>query len=117
MSGTTDLIDFPLLINLTNVELKDTLNSGHVAQSDGGDIRFTSADGITQLDHELEVYDPTTGTLVAWVRVPVLDHDNDTVVYLYYGNSSAADQWNPAGVWDASFEGVWHLTSPGGRSR
>ena len=109
VSGTTDLLDFPLLINLTSVELKDTLNSGHVAQSDGGDIRFTSADGITQLDHELEVYDPTTGALVAWVRVPVLDQDNDTVVYLYYGNTSAADQSNQAGVWDSSFEGVWHL--------
>ena len=32
-----------------------------------------------------------------------------TVLYVYYGNPGAANQQNPAGVWDANYEAVWHL--------
>jgi hypothetical protein len=31
------------------------------------------------------------------------------VLYIYYGNAAAANQQNPAGVWDSSYKGVWHL--------
>ena len=109
VSGTSDLVNFPLLVSLTDVALKDTVHAGHVGQADGGDILFTASDGSTKLQHEIESYDPTTGKLVAWVRVPTLEHDVDTDLYLYYGNGSAADQWNLAGVWDLTFTGVWHL--------
>ena len=90
VSGSADLTDFPLLITLTDVDLKDAAHAGHVGQADGGDLLFTSADGTTQLDHEIESYDPATGTLVAWVKVPTLSPATDTVLYLYYGNAAAA---------------------------
>ena len=98
-----------MLISVTDLDLRDTANSGHVGQADGGDFVFTSADGSTKLDHEIESYDPATGKLVAWVRVPTLDYDDDTALYVYYGNAGVADQWNPTGVWDTNFAGVWHL--------
>jgi len=87
---------------------------------DGFDIIFKAEDDATCggaglapciLDHEIEEYDETTDNrLVAWVRIPVLDFDNNTTIYLYYGNAAvtAATQ-NPTGVWDSNYVGVWHL--------
>jgi hypothetical protein len=83
-----------------------------VAQTDGGDIIFTAGDGVTKLDHEIEKYDETTGELVAWVEVNSLSGTNNTDIYIYYGNTSLAEgenQWNPLGVWDSNYVGVWHL--------
>src|SRR5438309_2614573 len=68
------------------------------------------------LDHEIESYDPSTGTLVAWVRIPVLQTQKasntyNTKIYIYYGNSNITlPTENPTpGVWDANYNAVWHL--------
>ena len=57
------------------------------------------------------------GELLAWVKVPKLyatdsDPDNDTIIYMYYGNSCVdTDPQNATGVWDTAngWQGVWHL--------
>ncbi len=108
VSGTSNHTDFPILVNFTDVDFKDTINSGHVGRADGGDILFTSDDGQTQLDHEIEKYDPTTGELVAWVRIPDLNYHIDTPIFVYYGNTASATQV-PTGVWDSNYSGVYHL--------
>ena len=104
-----DQTNFPVLINTTDANWKSTGNGGHVGQTDGGDLVFTAADGVTQLDHELEKYDATTGEVVAWVRVPTLSSSSDTTICLYYGNAGTTDKWNPRGVWDTNYKAVWHL--------
>ncbi|MGD8382736.1 MAG: DUF2341 domain-containing protein, partial [Syntrophobacterales bacterium] len=111
-----NLTNFPVLINTTDLNWRDNSNSGHVVQTDGGDILFTAGDGVTKLDHEIEKYDPSTGELVAWVEVPSLSASADTGLYIYYGNSSLAEsdnQWNTMGTWDEggsdNYKGVWHL--------
>ena len=110
----TDQLYFPVLINRTDTNWKDTGHSGHVGQADGGDFVFTSSDGITKLSHEIESYDNVNGILIAWVNVPTLATASDTVLYLYYGYAAAADQWNITGTWNSSYKGVWHL--PNGTS-
>ena len=75
---------------------------------------FTAGDGATKLNHELESYGATTGSVNAWVQVPTLSATADTVIYLYYGNASAADQQNKTGVWDPNYKGVWHLSEASG---
>ncbi len=114
VSGSTDLSYFPVLINTTDLDWRDIINLGNVAQADGGDILFTSSDGTTKLDHEIESYDNTSGALVAWVEVPILGATADTVLYIYYGNGAGAlAEWNINGTWDEggsnNFRGVWHL--------
>ena len=104
-----DQTNFPVLISTTDANWKSTGNGGHVGQADGGDFVFTAADGVTQLDHELEKYDATTGEVVAWVRIPSLSSSTDTTICLYYGNAGTTDKWNPQGVWSANFRSVWHL--------
>jgi len=108
VAGSSDLTDYPMLVSITDT---DVLAS---AQADADDILFTSADGLTQLDHEIESYDSGTGALVAWVRIPTLDFDNDTVIYMYYGNAVASNQQNATGVWDSNYAAVWHMNQASG---
>ncbi|MBN1674645.1 MAG: DUF2341 domain-containing protein, partial [Kiritimatiellae bacterium] len=111
VSGTENLVDFPVLISLADPALATTANGGYVQHASGYDIMFTAADGTTQLDHEVEKHELTTGELVAWVRIPVLDCDGDTLIYMYWGNGAiSSPRENPTGVWDANYVGVWHMT-------
>lgn len=109
VAGSADLTDFPVLISMTSNDLKDTGNSGHVGQTDGGDILFTNAAG-TKLNHEIERYVNTTGELVAWVEVSTLDYDNNTELYIYYGYAGATDQWSVSATWDGTnYAAVFHM--------
>jgi len=99
----TDQSNFPVLISLTDSDLQTH------ARNDGHDIFFTDSTGTTKIPYERELYTAGSGTLAAWVRVATLSHSTDTVIYMYYGNSKAADQQNSAGeTWDVNFKSVWH---------
>jgi len=111
VAGGASLASFPILISRTDADLRVTGSGGHMGQSDGGDILFTLVDAVTKIDHEIESYTASTGALVAWVEIPALSAASNTQIYIYYGNASAADQWNPAGTWEGSFVAVWHLGS------
>ncbi len=111
VTGTTALTNYPLLVSVTDSELLK------YAQTDADDIMFTAADGITKLDHEIESYSSSTGTLVVWVEIPSLSAVTDTSIYMYYGNANATSQQNASGVWGSAYKGVWHLgESSGARS-
>ena len=103
-----DLTNFPLLVAITDSDLSSK------AQSDGDDILFTSDDGVTKFNHEIESYDDSTGHLVAWVKIPSLSSLTDTVIYMYYGNPGASSQENPTGVWDSNYVMVQHLEETSG---
>ncbi|HUK38822.1 MAG TPA: DUF2341 domain-containing protein, partial [Methanomicrobiales archaeon] len=103
---TADQSSFPVLVTLTS----DPDLTAH-ARTDGNDIVFTGSDGVTKLNHEIENY--TAGSLVAWVNVPALSSSTDTVLYLYYGNTTSPPQQNRNAVWDANFKAVWHLGEVG----
>jgi hypothetical protein len=114
VSGASTLSSFPMLFSVTDNDLKYTGSGGKVGKADGTDILFTSSDGTTKLDHEIEKYASTTGETITWVEIPSLSPSTDTIIYIYYGNSGASDQQNAAGVWDSNYQGVWHL--PNGSS-
>ncbi|MFQ5908655.1 MAG: DUF2341 domain-containing protein [Thermoplasmata archaeon] len=101
---SADLTDFPVLIDLTS-----DADLAANAQSDGDDILFTSSDAASKLNHEIERFDGTTGELVTWVNVTSLSSVSDTVLYMYYGNSTVGSQQNVAGTWGSGYKGVWHL--------
>lgn len=90
------LQDFPVLVHVADPDL---------ANAHGTDFTFT--DGAQVLPYERVAFAGTD--LVAWVGVPALSPTADTVLYLYYGDPAAADGQDPTHVWDAHFEGVWHL--------
>jgi RHS repeat-associated protein len=112
----TDQSNFPFLFNTTDPLLATTANGGHVINPNGYDIVFTSDPaGQNKLDYEMEEYDPVHGQVIAWVRIPTLSHTTDTIIYLFYGNSSITTlQQNPTGVWDSNYQAVYHLANVSG---
>lgn len=100
--SNTDQTDFPLLISLAS----DSDLSAD-AQTDGDDIFFTDSNGA-KIPHEIERYVSGTGELKAWVKVPTLSASTDTVLYMYYGNSTTTSQQNKTSVWSA-FRSVFHM--------
>jgi hypothetical protein len=97
-----NLDNFPVLISITDSDLAAD------AQNNGDDITFTDNEG-NQLNHEIEYFDGSNGTLVAWVRILHLYNNENVSIYMYYGNLSAPNQENPTGVWDDNYVAVWHM--------
>src|SRR6266481_6222426 len=110
----TDQSNFPLLISGTYSYLATVANGGNVQNSNGYDVIFTSDPGCaTKLNHEVESYNPTSGAVNYWVRVPTVSHSIDTPIYMCYGNASiSTSQENKNGVWDSSFLNVLHFANP-----
>ncbi len=109
----TDQVNFPVLISGTYPDLANTANGGKVTNANGYDIIFTSdANGTNKLNFERESYSAATGQVSFWVQVPNLSHTTDTVIYVFYGNSSVTtDQSNKNATWGGGYAGVWHLAS------
>jgi hypothetical protein len=63
-----NLVNFPVLVITTMDASK--------IQNDGDDIVFTDNDGI-KLNHEIELYDSSTGKLIAWVNITRLSSTTD----------------------------------------
>jgi len=105
-----DYTDFPVLVSLSGL-------SGILAN--GADIRFTGADGVTELPREIESY--AGGVLVAWVKTTLTktaSDSSDDVIYMYYGNAGATEpaagsMYGSQAVWSNGYAGVWHLDDPG----
>jgi len=100
--AASNLENFPVLIEVIDSNLTNR------AQSDGDDIIFIDTNNKT-LNHEIELYDSNSGHLVAWVNMPLLSSTEDTVFYMYYGNSEAKNKQNSSAVWDSNFVMVQHL--------
>jgi gliding motility-associated-like protein len=111
VAGAVSHIDFPVLINHIDADIRSTGNGGGVENVNGYDIRFTASDGITLLDHQLEDYDPATGSITSWVRIPSLSTSANTIVIMYYGNSVVSINSSVPTVWDNNYKGVWHLNN------
>ena len=110
--GTADSTNFTMLFKGTYSFLRTVANGGSVTNASGYDITFTSdAAGANFLNWELESYDPVTGTVIFWIRIPTLSHTADTVIYMWYGNSLITGfQGGPLGAaYDANYHLVYHL--------
>ncbi|MHA1977688.1 MAG: DUF2341 domain-containing protein [Candidatus Hodarchaeales archaeon] len=97
-----DLTNFPLLFKIINSDLS-------TSQTDGDDIIFYDETGTSQLDHEIELFNHSSGELVAWVRIPYLSSSEDTIIQMLFGNPSVTNSESPSAVW-AEYDGVYHLS-------
>jgi len=109
-AGSQDLIDFPVLVTVTRDYLRTVGNGGHVSSNNGYDIIFVDTDN-RKLNHEVESYDPLTGKLVAWVRIPVLSSSGPTTIRMLYGNPASNTDQSTEETWISSYKGVWHLSN------
>lgn len=106
-----DQTNFPMLVSGTFAYLKDTAHSGDVQSSSGFDIVFSNdMAGLTRLPFEIESYDPTTGTVNFWVKLPTVSSTVDTIFYMVYGCATiSASQENVAVTWSNGFTSVMHM--------
>jgi len=117
VAGSANLTNFPVLVSGTydgtggEPDLRGPSVPGKVTNANGYDLIFAAdAAGLKPLDFEIEKWDAATGELVAWVKIPSLDYDDNTTIYMLYGNSAVtSSQENITGVWDSNYKGVWHL--------
>jgi Concanavalin A-like lectin/glucanases superfamily/Domain of unknown function (DUF2341) len=105
----SDQTNFPMLFAGTYSYLATVANGGNVTSSSGFDIIFTSdRAGTSPLAFEIDTYDPATGTVAFWVRIPTLSHTVQTTIFIQYGDPSVTtSQENKPTLW-AAFAGVWH---------
>jgi len=96
-----DLVNFPILLDIIDSDLKGK------TQLNGNDIIFTINNN--SLNREIELFNRSTGHLVAWVKLPLLSSTADTELHMYYGNPSAPKPPSSATVWDSNFKMVQHL--------
>jgi hypothetical protein len=98
------LTDFPV-----EVPIVADADIGGECLASGFDLRFTAADGVTELPYERESFAVTTGeaTGIFWVKTSVVTAG--THIWCYYGNAAAADGATPSAVWDTNFKAVYHM--------
>jgi len=106
VTGAADLTNYIVRFHKTYAWLATTGNGGVVQQDDGDDIIFYQSG--TQLKHQRYSYNPTTGEYGALIKIPVLDYNDDGLIYVYLGNASASDT-STTDVYDANYVGLYHL--------
>jgi hypothetical protein len=99
-----NLSDFPVEIPIVS-----DADIGGECLASGYDLRFTAADGVTELPYERESFAVAGGeaTGIFWVKTSVATAG--TSVWIYYGNSAAADGEDAEAVWDTNFKAVYHM--------
>jgi len=84
----------------TDVAVKVEVAYDTDMQTDFDDVRFTDASGTTTLSYWREQY--TTATAAQfWVKVPTMNADTVTELYLYYGNNTATTTSEISDVFNA----------------
>jgi gliding motility-associated-like protein len=106
--GSSDLTSFPLLVQLTGNFLKPS-PTGLVSNANGYDIIFTSSDGTTILNHQIDHYISSTGEYAAWVQIPTLSVSASTIIYMYYGNGSITIDPSTSATWTSNVKTVYHF--------
>ena len=81
-SNDYDLHDYTVAIT---VDTQSLIAAGSL-QSDGRDLRFTDADGKTNIPYWIESGLNTTVTRI-WLRLPELSRNSDRLVYMSYGEA------------------------------
>lgn len=103
--------NYPLMVSVTDPVLKGSGFSGPIQQIDAqrpADLLFYSNSDFTgQLKWEIDKWDPATGELIAWVKIPSLALG--TVFYAGIGDASITTfQGDSENVWDSNFKTVHH---------
>lgn len=106
VSGSSDLIDFPVRIKIDGADLIDIETNG--IRGDAFDVRFTLNNSVLWLEHQIEIYD-AGNEYIAWVKIPSLSASVNTEINMYYGNASVSSDPSTNTVFTSNYEAVYHL--------
>ncbi len=103
---------FPMLVRLRPASGGDIV---HFSIGRGADIRFTKADGVTRLPHQIERWDSAQQIADIWVLLDTVYGNNNSQSFrVYWGRAGVADSSNGSRVFDTAngYASVWHLGEP-----
>ena len=106
--------DFPLYYDLADLSATNFFTQ---VQSNGSDLRVTTADGLTEVP--IEVVDIDTGGSTGEIHFKAPTLSGGEKFYIYYGNGDAAayangDTYGMHNVWSNNYLAVWHMNeNPG----
>ena len=103
------LTNFPVYVDLSLLG-NDFFSN---VRADGGDIRITKGDGVTELAREIVEINTTAKIGELHFIADEISDEQNTEFYIYYGNSEAEDyepddDYGSQNVWDSDYIGVWH---------
>ena len=117
VSGTGTLTNFPYLLRIQDNDLKlntglcDLTTAGYVPgkvlSATGADIAFTTTAGVA-LNFEIDSYNPTTGTLLAWVKLPSISASANLLINMLFGKA-IPDANTASSTWPADYKAVFHF--------
>ncbi|MDY6843937.1 MAG: PilC/PilY family type IV pilus protein [Thermodesulfobacteriota bacterium] len=94
-SGTGDLYDYQILVNVSGMDFSD-------AHSDGSDIFFTDADKVT-IPFWQKSFNKKGGEGAFWVKVPSIISGGSTSITMWWGNTSGSSRSSKVATFD-----LWH---------
>jgi hypothetical protein len=100
---------FPVLVRLTHENGGDVV---YYSKGRGADIRFTKADGVTRLHHQIDAWDSAAHTAALWVLLDTVKaNDSTQSIKLFWNKTAVADSSNGSKVFDTAngYASVWHL--------
>jgi hypothetical protein len=103
------VMNFPLLVRLTNASAATGANVLSGSLSAGADVRFTDSTGETALSFEVERWSPAAAEF--WVKVPAVRGNGTTKIRMYWGKASQTAASSGSAVFDTAnnFVSVWHM--------
>lgn len=111
-----NLLDFPLLIELEDHDLKQSTGCMYGNQNSKElDISFASvAQSSVPINFQLDSYDALTGKLICWVRIKELiatGNAGQNELYLYYGSKQTHHPGSAESnaTWSNAYKNVWHV--------
>ncbi len=111
--GSGNFTDIPILFADDNFIADIYANT----QSAGQDLRFTTdLEGRVLIPHEIVDWDTVAEEAEVWVKIPTLDYNDDTVIYVWYNNATvpavlSTDYYGSKNVWPTEFKAVYHLNT------
>ena len=97
---STTVLNFPLLVSFQDADFQTKV------QADGDDFVFVQNGNV--LAHEIDRFDQSAGSLVAYVRAN-LSSAVDNTFWLYYGNPVIGSTESPETLWSNGYDAVWLL--------
>lgn len=102
-SNTTLLEDFPVYIRLKGGNF-ESIN----LEDEQINAKFIDTRG-EELDYELEYWNPYEKEADFWVKIPQLEPEKSTIIYLLYGDKITKKIPPSTKVWTENYPLVWHM--------
>lgn len=118
VAGLANLLNFNVLIELEDEELKYMSECGPALQSISSlPISFaTKSQSDVPIGFQVDSYEPSRGKLSCWVQLAELiaaGNPGLNELYFYYGGSGIHDPFSAAAraIWPAAYQQVWHMNA------